>query len=472
MAEILIIDDDKIMSYTLTRMVQHLGHKAFTAFTLQEGVNHAMGHPFDAILLDVRLPDGNGLEIIPKLKATASSPEIIIITAYGDSFGAELALNSGVWDYIEKPLRINEMKLPLMRVLEYRKQKATAQMPFSVDRCGIIGSSAAMTCCVDLMGQAAAGEANVLISGETGTGKEMFALAVHRNSRRCHEPFIVVDCAALPEHLVESILFGHVQGAFTGADKASEGLIKQADGGTLFLDEIGELPPMLQKIFLRVLQERYFRPVGSKTETASDFRLIAATNRDLEQMTREGSFRSDLLHRLRTLSISLPLLKKRREDIKELILHHVDKLCGEYGLEPKGFAPEFLSTLTKYRWPGNVRELINTLESAVNRAVNEPILYPIHLPPRIRAKVAIKAMRENSSATPATCRSIQTTGGQTQLPLLKEMLDETKKEYLHELVRITNGNIDEAGRIAGLSRASIYNYFKKYDIDPAGKPSS
>ncbi len=456
MAEILIIDDDSIMSYTLARMVQQMGHTPKVAVTRQDGLKLALEQSFDVVLLDVRLPDGNGLEIIPRLKSQPSPPEIIIVTAYGDTMGAELSLKSGVWDYIEKPSRVDEMKLPLLRALEYRKQKLAAQTPFTVDRCGIVGSSTQMTCCVDLMAQASAGDANVLLSGETGTGKELFARAIHHNSRRGNEGFIVVDCAALPEHLVESILFGHVKGAFTGAEKASSGLIKQADGGTLFLDEVGELSLNLQKTFLRVLQEHRFRPVGDKAETSSDFRLIAATNRNLDQMTQKGLFRADLLHRLRTLSIELPPLRERKPDIKELVLHHVAQLCAKYNLESKGFAPEFLDTMANYPWPGNVRELVNALESAVSAASQEPILFPVHLPPAIRTHVAIASMKE------ATTPSVPITD---KLPRLKNLIDETRKEYLRELFKQTDGNVVKACKIAGLSRASLYNYLKKYEID-------
>jgi two-component system NtrC family response regulator len=464
MAEILIIDDDEIMSYTLSRMTQHLGHKATIASSLQEGLDIASRKKIDVVFLDVRLPDGNGLEIIPELRATASSPEIIIITAFSNSSGAELALKSGVWDYIEKPSKVNDMKLPLVRALEYRKQKQRALMHFSVDRCGIVGSSTQTTYCVDLMANAATCDANVLIYGETGTGKELFARAIHLNSPRCAGVFMVVDCAALPEHLVESILFGHVKGAYTGADQDSEGLIRQADGGTLFLDEVGELPANLQKTFLRVLQERCFRPVGSKKEINSNFRLVAATNRNLDEMCKKGLFRNDLLHRLRTLSIELPPLREKRGDIKEIAYHYIDKLCDKYDLKPKSVAPEFLNTLIKYNWTGNVRELVNVLESSVNSAAHEPILFPVHIPHRIRAEVTIGSMRDNSLKADDSKPDAQF---RKKLPLLRNLLNETKREYMLDLMNVTGGNLDKAIKISGLSKASLYNYFKKFNISAA-----
>jgi len=460
MATILIIDDDSIMSYTLARMVQHMGHTSVTAFSLREGLACFQKQSFDAVFLDVRLPDGNGLKIIPELRSVPDPPDIIILTGYGDCLGAELALKSGVWDYLEKPSSVSQMKLPLLRLLEYRKQKQAAQTPVSIDRGGIVGSSVPMTYCVDLMARAAIGEANVLISGETGTGKELFARAIHRNSRRSRMPFVVVDCAALPERLVESILFGHARGAYTGADQARDGLVKQADGGTLMLDEIGELTPSLQKAFLRVLQEHRFRPVGGKTEQVSQFRLIAATHRDLDELTQTGDFRIDLLHRIRTLSIELPPLRERQSDIEELIHYHLGKLSARYKMTPKGFSPEFISTLTAYPWPGNVRELVNALESALNAAIYEPILFPVHLPPNLRAHVARVSIRT----------SLSPPGSLDRMPKWRDVLDETRKTYLEKMIERTGGDMVRMQRISGWSRASLYNYLKKYEIDlTAGK---
>ena len=238
-----------------------------------------------------------------------------------------------------------------------------------------------MEACLELLVQAVGGDGNVLITGETGTGKELFAKAIHSHSPRAHKNFVVVDCGALPETLIESTLLGFEKGTFTGAERSQEGLIKQADGGTLFLDEVGELPLALQKAFLRVLQERRFRPLGAKQEVTSDFRLIAATNRDLEDMVGKDLFREDLLYRLRTLAIDIPPLRLRPEDVTELFFYYLPRLSKKAGMETKGFSPEFLEMLHRYPWPGNVRELIGALEAAIHSTGPSHILYPAHLPP-------------------------------------------------------------------------------------------
>ncbi len=462
MAAVLIIDDDEGVSYTLSRIVDELGHRSVAAFSLKDGLKEAASGKFDVVFLDVRLPDGNGLGIIPGIQAVDFPPEIIIITAYGDVGGAELALKSGVWDYIQKPSKINEMKLPLVRALEYRTQKKEKNKPIAIDRAGIVGSSPGLLSCIDRMAQAAASDANVLITGETGTGKELFAKGVHVNSKRAHKHFIVVDCAALPENLVESTLFGHGKGAFTGADKVREGLIRQADGGTLFLDEVGELPLHLQKTFLRVLQEHRFRPVGREKEIKSDFRLVAATNRDLDRMEKKGLFRSDLLHRIRAVVIELPPLNQRRRDIKELILHHMARLCEQYEIGPKGFSPECLDALSAYDWPGNVRELVNTLESAVTSAVDEPTLFPNHLPTHIRLHMKFASLNKSANA------AVGPGGPLNTLPEFRQMLEDAKKMYFEDLMAQTGGNMKKACRTSGLSRTSLYDYLKKYGLSAPG----
>jgi two-component system NtrC family response regulator len=466
MARVLIIDDDEIFSEMLSDIVIRSGHSASRAVRIKKGLEEALSESFDVVFLDIHLPDGNGLDILPKIRDAASSPEIIIITGHGDSNGAELAIKNGAWDYIEKSSSVKEMTLALVRALQYREEKTLKQPPVALKQEGIIGNSTHIKACLNLVAQAAHSDASVLITGETGTGKELFAWAIHNNSRRSNSGFIVVDCASLPQTLVESILFGHERGAFTGAEKARDGLVKQANGGTLFLDEIGELPPSLQKSFLRVLQDHRFRPLGSNKEIESDFRLISATNKDLNKMVEEGKFREDLLFRVRTLNIDLPPLRERPEDIKELLVYHTAKLCERYGIGIKGFAPEFLKALMAYEWPGNVRELIGTLEKAISDAFQEPTLYPKHLPTDIRVRLKKNELTKDSVMPNAVDR--QNLLLPEFLPTLKDYREDvilkTEKQYLESLIKLTEGNIKEACRISGLSRPRLYALLKKFNM--------
>lgn len=461
MAQILIIDDDPDMSFTLRGMVEHMNHSATVAHTLKEGMAKASAGMFDIVFLDVRLPDGNGLAAIPRLQRSADAPEIIIVTAYGDPGGAELALRGGVWDYLTKPLLLDDLRLSIDRALKYRRQKRRCATPVVIDRCGIVGESPRMRICIDQLAHAASMDAGILLTGETGTGKELFARAIHANSARSQGKFVAVDCAALPELLVESILFGHAKGAFTGADKARSGLIQEADGGTLFLDEIGELPPHLQKAFLRVLQERRFRPVGTKTEVSSNFRVVAATNRDLEDMIGKGLFRSDLLYRIRTLVLELPPLRERVQDVKALVLHHSARICDRYGMGPKGFSSECLHVLQQYDWPGNVRELVNVLESSITAAANEPTIYAKHLPLEMRIRLKSLAM-ENRQGKPGDARSFDGPSG--RLPKMSEFVDNARRHYLQDLMRQSHGDVRQACRISGLPKTTLYEQLKKYAI--------
>jgi two-component system NtrC family response regulator len=466
MAAILIIDDDDLMCQSLSHVARRQGHEVTSVHTIGAGVEQAARQPYDLVFLDVRMPDGNGLEALPRIKGAPSSPEIVIMTGFGDPQGAELAIRSGAWDYIEKGASSKEITLSLERALEYRKQRLGDGEPRSVvalKREGIVGSSPKLKACLDLVAQAAAGDAGVLISGETGTGKELFARAVHQNSRRSGGSFVVVDCAALPETLIESLLFGHEKGAFTGAEQAREGLVRQAHGGTLFLDEVGELPLAMQRAFLRVLQERRFRPVGSQREAESDFRVVAATNRDLDAMVRAGAFREDLLFRLRSFVIELPPLRERPEDIRDLARSVLDRLCERYGVAAKGFSPEFLRTLGVYPWPGNVREFINALERTFAVARFDPVLFPQHLPTNIRVQVAQAQVNHGQPAA-------MPEAGLPGLPKLHEFREsiyaQAEKQYLSDLMSLSGNNIGEACRIAGLSTSRLYALLKTHEISP------
>ena len=462
MANILIIDDDRGLCQVLSKAVKKLGHTATSTFNLEEGLGKVVEEAYDVVFLDVMLPDGNGLDVLPRLVESSSSPEVIIITGTGDRNGAELAIKSGAWDYIEKPSSLQSMTLPLVRALQYRSAKKQRTSSISLKRDGIVGSSARMRACLDLVAQAAGAETNALVTGETGTGKELFASAIHTNSRRLHNNFVVVDCAALHETLVQSILFGYEKGAYTGASVPHDGLIKQADGGTLFLDEVGELSSPLQKVFLRILQDRSFRPLGAKREIQSDFRLIAATNRNLEEMVAAGDFRSDLLYRLASLVIELPPLREHSEDIKELTIYHTTRLCNNRRMEIKGFSQEFFEALERYDWPGNIRELVNVLDRAITLAGEEPILFPKHLPTAVR----IKAKQFSTEARPAP--DFVSTNERPGLPKLREfretVLTDAEQKYMNDLMRMTNGNIEEACQVSGLSRPRLYALLSKYGL--------
>ncbi|MCP4576932.1 MAG: sigma-54-dependent Fis family transcriptional regulator [Deltaproteobacteria bacterium] len=462
MAEVLIIDDDEGMRYSLSAAIKQTGHNPFCAATLADGFNAISSKPFDVVFLDVNLPDGDGLSASPKFKAFPSCPEVIIITGYGNPDGAELAIRSGAWEYIEKGTGLSQIKLRLTRALEYRAEKRKYESPVVLNREGIIGNSQALQNCIGFLAQAAVCNSNVLVTGETGTGKELFARAIHGNSAQRDKNLVVVDCAALPENLVESVLFGHEKGAFTGADRAEDGLVKRADGGTLFLDEVGELPLKVQKAFLRVLQEHSFRPVGSKIEKQSDFRLVSATNRDLNHMVTEGRFREDLLFRLRSLAVTLPPLRDRTEDIRELATHYADRLCDRYGLPTKDFSPEFLEALQTYDWPGNVRELIASLENSISEAQRLRTLFPIHLPIHIRAVLARASIQSHSGT-----HQIQPGDRKEEndgLPNLHALLEATERHYIEDLLSFTAWDMKKAGAISGLSRSRLYGRLKKYEI--------
>jgi len=465
MANILIIDDDRAVCKALVGVVNRIGYDAAYAVTLKEGRNRVSSELYDVVVLDVRLPDGNGLDALQEIRRSPSSPEVIIITGEGDPDGAELAIKSGAWDYIEKPLSIEVMTLPLMRALQYWDELCIRKPPVAIKRERIIGDSPEMKHCLDLLAQAAQSDTGVLITGETGTGKELFANAIHENSIRCRHNFVVVDCAALPKTLVESVLFGHEKGAFTGADRSSEGLVKQADGGTLFLDEVGELPMSIQRSFLRVLQERRFRPVGGSREIESDFRLIAATHRDLDQAVQDGKFRQDLLFRIRSIVIELPPLRERAKDIKQLAMYFMTKFCDRHKIATKGFTPEFNEALAVYTWPGNVRELDSSLKSILTTAGDAPILYPKHLPTYIRAKMARASVGKKDKVTKGQEEKDRSAETLEKFKDFRAMtLAAAENAYLRNLMSITQWNIPAACQMSGLSRPRLYALLKKHEI--------
>lgn len=475
MAKILVIDDEEYIRGVLTINAKGLGHEAESAATLSEGLRWLGKDAYDLVFLDVLLPDGNGLEVLPKIKGMAHDPEVIIITGMGESQGAELAINSGAWDYIEKPFARKEIILQINRALAFRSSK-TKSGRVSLKRDGIIGSSIEFTQCLDQIAWCCGSDVNVLLSGETGTGKELLARMVHENSKRSAGPFVVVDCTVLPENLIESMLFGHVKGAFTGAESQQEGLVQQAQGGTLFLDEVGEMGLSAQKRFLRVLQERRFRPVGGSREIESDFRLISATNKDLDAMVQGERFRNDLLFRLRTFHIQVPPLRRRKADIKQLFQHYLYNLCQTHSTIIKGFVPEFLEMLAAYDWPGNIRELINMLEKVILSDPENPTLYPFHLPKEIRIQYTRAGLSKKDQKEATSDIKQSEDIKRTDFPdisidptlPLKEFRDKIINDYeiwyLKRLMATAGKNMKKACQISRLSPSRLYTLLRKHDI--------
>lgn len=392
MATLLIVDDDILFCEALSTTLEENNYRVLVAHNLGRARELLKKHTIAVAFIDVFLPDGNGLDLLAGLALLPEPPEAIVVTAQGDPQGAENAITSGAWDYVQKPADMAEILLMVQRALQAHERKK--QMPDQAGSAGIVGNNRAMRLTLLQMFEAAQVDAPVLITGETGTGKELVARAVHKNSRRAQGPFVVVDCSAITPTLLESELFGNVRGAFTGAMNARQGLAMQANGGTLFLDEVGELAPEQQKVFLRLLQERRFRPIGSNEELESDFRVVAATNRNLTEMAAGGTFRSDLLFRLQGLTIEIPPLRNRGKDVFLLVQYALNRTLAQYNLKSKVFSSEALEALASYPWPGNVRELMHAVEASVLAAHNESLILMQHLPVHMRAQAVRTRVQE------------------------------------------------------------------------------
>jgi two-component system, NtrC family, response regulator len=471
----LVIDEKKDIPDTLLQTTAHLDVELHFAETLEAGLlacqKDAVG--FNVVLMRDMIAGHAACFSIQDFKATPLSPEILIYTEQGDPEHAEYAIEGGVWDYIVDPHPEKILASMLRRVLRYCHNKSDSfqemqrQARGQLQEHGIIGSSAAIQNCLNLVASLAPSEASVLITGETGTGKELFASAIHSISSRSHKDMTVVDCASLPSTLVESILFGHARGSFTGAEKTRKGLIKQADGGILFLDEIGEMPLEIQKKFLRVLQEGEYLPIGSTTTESSNFRLIAATNKDLEAMVDEGSFRDDLLFRLRTFQLELPPLRSRKTDIAELVYSYRDRYSKRHKLTKKKFSTDYLMMLKKYQWPGNVRELFQAVEYSITDALESTVLETVHLPLNIRLSVT-KQNLEKQKDHPADSPELALPDDISSMPTMKEDRDRAihmqEKQYLQKLIKITGGDIKQCCETAALSRSRFYDLLKKHGL--------
>ncbi len=477
---ILVVDDDPHVRGFLAELL----HKSFsvvrTAATLHDGLSAASSDTFDVVLLDVFLPDGSGLDAVGTFRSAPGRPEVILITGQGDPQAAASALSHGAWDYLCKPLSVHDVRLAVMRTMDFRRSMKTAP-PAVFSIADFVSIAPAMEDCLRAAARAAASDIPVLITGETGTGKERLARGIHQNSRRAPHAFVVVDCTAIPESLIESHLFGHEKGAFTGADQRRIGLVQLAHQGTLFLDEVGDLPFGIQAKFLRLLQEKTFRPLGAKEEASSDFRLLAATHRNLEAMVQEGRFRQDLYYRLATMHITVPPLRERKEDILPLVQDILRREAQRSGNELKGIAPDFVETVLEYPWPGNVRELIHAVHCALAVCGESHVLFAVHLPKHVRVQVTASRVPPQETSSFSMPGEQAAAGAasfgfhsffENRFPTFKEyrekVLHRAAGIYLQELRKRCGADMGKACVMSGLSRSRLYSLMKETESKETG----
>ncbi|HEY0840132.1 MAG TPA: sigma-54 dependent transcriptional regulator [Vulgatibacter sp.] len=446
-ARILIADDEVASREALGELLTRWGHAVEEAGDGNQALKRAIeSHP-DVIVTDLVMPRMDGLWLLRALREELPHVPVILLTGRGTIDAAVEAIREGAYDFLEKPIDGHRLRLVIERALE---KQATLQQVASLRSCleraedrGFIGQSAAMREVFTLIEKVAPSKASVVITGESGTGKEMVARAVHRLSPRSDKPFIAINCSAIPASLMESEIFGHERGAFTGADQRRLGCFELADGGTIFLDEVGELPVELQAKFLRVLEEERLRRLGGKAEIAVDVRVICATNRDLKQQIRANQFREDLYFRLNVFNIHLPRLKERVEDIPILAQHFVGKFAAEAGKKVQGLEQDALDSLRGYDWPGNIRELRNTIERAVILCDGDLI---------------------SQGDLPADLSGLGAEGIMLKLTLGMP-LREVEKEYILGSLRRNGGNKARTAELLGISEKTLYNKLNRYAAD-------
>jgi two-component system response regulator HydG len=445
---ILVVDDDVAHRIMLKKLIGSWGYDIFEAEDGSIAVGEVRRRAFDLILMDIRMLNVSGIEALEQIKIINPAIPVIIMTAYASVETAVNALKKGAYDYLTKPLDFDELKIAIVRATEHTRLKKENEylkerLGERFDRKSVIGQSPAMVKLLDTVSQVASTEATILITGESGTGKEMIANALHYNSQRANAPFIKINCAALTETLLESELFGHEKGAFTGADRKREGKFRQADGGSIFLDEVSEMSQAMQVKLLRVLQEREITRVGGSEVLKINVRVIAASNKDLRKEIQSGRFREDLFYRLNVVALHVPPLRERREDIPLLAQHFLNLFAGNNSKSIKGFTPQAMEKLLKYAWPGNVRELMNAVERAVVLSRRE----------FLDADELSLLMADDS---------VDEKIDQNGLPG-NELLEEMEKRTILEAMNAAGGNKSEAARRLGITRKTLRTKLTKYE---------
>ena len=458
-ARILIVDDERSMREMLAILLRREGHDVVVAENGRRAIECLDQRSFDVVVSDARMPDIDGIQVLRHARSINPSVIAIMITAFGSPDLIKGVEQLGVTDYVEKPFNTEVLKFRIRKELDRKRLQQEnvllkRALHTSHQFANIIGSSSAMVQVFELVETVAATGSTVLITGDSGTGKELVARAIHVRSPRSDRPFVAVNCGAVSETLLDSELFGHMRGAFTGADANKKGLIEVAEKGTIFLDEIGEMSAMLQVKVLRVLQERKFRRVGGTEEVDADIRIIAATNRDLSKMVADGQFREDLYYRINVIPVRLPSLRERVEDIPLLAEHFVAKFAAQMKKNISGISGGAMARLTAYGWPGNVRELENAMERAV-ALERTPAILPESLPESVRDATPAAA------GTPAAAAS-------SALPErgfdLEQHVQHLEREYIAEALRRSGGVKVKAAELLGMSFRSFRYYMKKYNL--------
>jgi DNA-binding NtrC family response regulator len=449
-ASILLVDDDSAFRHVMSGELRRLGHQLSTAASGEEALESAARQEPEIVLLDLRLPGIDGLETLRTLRTRYPSVEVIMLTGHGSIDTAIEAIREGAFDYATKPCPLDEITIRIQRAIERRAlRQRTSLLEQALSppdpAASLVGESPEFRRMLHLAELVAARDSTVLITGETGSGKERVAMRIHARSPRQAKPFVVVDCAALQESLLQSELFGHERGAFTGADKAKPGLFEVAHLGTIFLDEIGEISPSAQVNLLRVLDTSVFRHVGGTREIRVDVRVLAATNRDLRAMVAKGLFREDLYYRMSTITVEIPPLRQRTGDI-DLLSHRFVAMLNQRYNSRKVLAEGTLDALRRHPWPGNVRELLHTIEAAVIVCEGATIL-PEHLPPAVRSSAPAPA----APPAPASNGHLAT-------------LAELEVEHIRRTLESCHGHRGQAARILGISERNLYRKLKEYRL--------
>ena len=457
LAKILVVDDDANL-LELIKMRLESADFAVTAVDEEDNaVQSFKAELFDLCIVDLMLSNRDGLTLMEELRAINPDVPTIILTAHGSIENAVEAMRRGAYSYLTKPFEPRDLLLQIERALENRRLNSEIRrlrqlIDERYDFANIIARSSKMRAVLDVVTRIAKLDSTVHVHGESGTGKELIAKAIHLASDRRDQAFVALNCAALPETLLESELFGHEKGAFTGAVKSTKGLFTQAHGGTIFLDEIGDMPLATQSKLLRVLQERQFYSVGSETPIEVDVRVIVATNKDLEEQVKKGAFRDDLFYRIHVIPIEIPPLRERKEDIVPLVDHFLKKFSGQMKKEVHRLTPEALRKLMLHDWPGNVRELENTIEYAVAMTQRDPVTDDYVLQGK-----GFAANGQPGAAEPAM-------HGNEPIRTLKDARDMFERQYLIQVLTMSEGNVSQASKLAGKYRADFYDLLKKHDL--------